>query len=528
MRIHTLIFIILLLLQSTAVVAHGEDQATDSVGFTIERFDIIGNTLLEPSKIENVLKSYIGDNKTAQDVEKARADLERYYHKAGYPTALVNIPEQVVEGGSVQLQVIESTIRRVRITGNRYFTMESIRKKLPSFQAGEILYLPRIQEELSRINSNPDLKVAPILKPGKELGTIDVDLKVKDKLPLHGSLELNNRSAYGTTDLRLNGVLRYDNLWQKEHSISLQYQTSPEDTSEVTALAASYVLSAPWNSNHILAIYSVWSDSNVAFGEGFETVGTGYIVGARNVIPFPSSENYNHSLSLGIDYKDYEDTLSFQDDEDDLETRITYLPLSVYYNSSLNHHAGSTRFSFGVNSVFRGLVSEQREFEDKRYKSRGNYIFASLGIERYQNLPRGFQLFAKAEGQVSDQPLPSNEQYFAGGLKSVRGYKEAEEAGDNALHGTVELSYKNLSPHFGLPDWATISPNVFYDIAVLNLEDPLPGQKQPDNMDGYGVGLRGQVSKYFEYELSWGIALDDTSRTKSGDHQFYFILKGKF
>jgi hemolysin activation/secretion protein len=503
--------------------AVNEDE--EILTFEIAAYDIVGNTILSPANIARTLKPYTGSNKTVADVEKARDTLERFYHDQGYPTVLVNIPEQTVEGGSVQLEVIESKIRRVRITGNRYFTMRSIRKKLPSFRRGELLYLPKIQEELAQINRSPDLKVAPVLMPGKELGTIDVELKVKDNLPLHGSLELNNRNTHDTTDLRLNTQISYDNLWQKEHSISFQFQTSPEDTDEVQAIAGSYVLPSPWNANHVLALYGLVTDSETAFGQGFTTVGKGQIFGLRYVMSLPALGEYAHNLSVGVDYKDFDEQSQIIEE---LETPITYLPLSFAYNSSLRHHAGLTQFSGGLNMVFRGLVTDREEFEDKRFKSRGNYIFMTLGIERYQELPYGFQLFLKGDGQIADQPLPSNEQYFAGGLRNVRGYKEVEAAGDDAIHATAELAYPELGKLLGLPAWCGLSPNIFIDYADLHIKDALPGEDQPDTLAGTGAGIKGYITRFFEYELAWGHALKDTARTEAGDNLIYFVTKGQF
>ncbi len=528
MRVFVSTFLVFLFVQINILPAFGEDQPGNIYTFEIIRFDVIGYTKLTPGEIETVLKAYVGPGKTAQDVEQARAALEKYYHQKGYPTALVNIPEQRVEGGSIQLQVIETKIRRVRVTGNRFFTMESILKQLPSFKPGEILYLPKIQEELAAVNSHPDLKVAPVLSPGKEVGTVDVELKVKDKLPLHGGLELNNRSTHETTNLRLNGLIRYDNLWQKGHSACLQYQLSPQDTKEVEALAASYILPAPWNENHILAIYGVWSDSYVAFGDEFQTVGKGFIVGLRDVVPLPAMENYTHNLTLGIDYKDFEDTVGFEDGDEDIYTPITYVPICANYNSTINHHDGVTRIGVGLNTVFRGFVSERKEFEDKRYKSTANYTFGTLNIERKQKLPGGWMLLAKGGGQITDQPLPSNEQYFAGGMKSVRGYKETEQAGDEAIYATLELCYPDLAGLLTLPDWIEISPNMFWDIAGLELEEPLSGQDEPRTMEGIGLGVRGKITPRFEYDLSWGVAQRATEKTERGTQELNFILKSMF
>ena len=193
----------------------------------IYSFDIKGNTLLNPEMLPQALEEFTGDNKSAEDVELARDALEKIYHETGFPTVLVNIPEQTVEDGRVHLEVIESRIKRVLVTGNKYYTMERIKSELPSVQPGKVLYLPKVREDLARLNSSPDLKVGMILIPGRELGLINVELKVEDHLPLHGSLELNNRSSHSTTDLRLNGAIHFDNLWQKSHSLNAQFQVSP-------------------------------------------------------------------------------------------------------------------------------------------------------------------------------------------------------------------------------------------------------------------------------------------------------------
>src|SRR5208337_3488849 len=100
--------------------------------------------------IRDTLEDYKGANKTSADVEKARSALEKVYHDKGYPAVLVNIPEQTVEGGKVRLQVIESRIGKVRVTGNRYFTGEMILRQLPSLAPGKILYVPMVQKDLEQ------------------------------------------------------------------------------------------------------------------------------------------------------------------------------------------------------------------------------------------------------------------------------------------------------------------------------------------------------------------------------------------
>jgi hemolysin activation/secretion protein len=499
------------------------------VRFRIERFDLSGNTIFDDDHLFKALASFVGDAKTSDDVEAARRKLETYYHSQGYPTVLVNIPEQSVDDGVVQLEVIESKLRRVRVVGNRYFTMERILDMLPSFRQGRILYLPELQDELAALNQSPDIKVAPVLMPGKTPGTIDVDLKVKDKLPLHGSIELNNRSTHNTEDLRLNVGLNYSNLWQKEHTLSLQYQTSPEDTQQVQAVSASYVMPSPLNKKHILAVYGVVSDSDTAVGEDFSVIGKGYMAGLRNVIPLPSARGLVHSFTLGFDYKDFEEDLNVLGGEDEgVVTPVTYLPLIFSYGASFSDKTGMTGVNAAVNMALRGVVTDQAQFEDKRFKARGNYIYATVEVQRMQRLGAWGSIMAKVDGQLSNQPLIANEQYVAGGMKSVRGYKESETSGDNALHATVELRSPDLEALTGLWEPLDLFLFGFYDVAALHILDPLPGEDEGTSLAAAGAGVRGRITDHLIYEVDWGTALEETERVESGDAFVYFEVKYKF
>jgi hemolysin activation/secretion protein len=525
-----LFYLMIMLLISCALIS--EVRAAELVvqaGFEIKAFDVTGNSIFSFDKVQDAVAPFTGSGRTEADVEKARSALENLYHSAGYPAVTVNIPEQTLKDGVVKLQVIENRIGRVKITGNRYFTREKVMKDLPSLAPGEILYLPKVQEEIGRLNRNQDIKVEPAISLGAELGTIDVELKVQDQLPVHGYLELNNRASPDTTELRLNAMIRYDNLWQKEHSLALQYQMSPQDPSQVEVGGVSYVLPTPWQQDHQLAFFAIWSDSKTGFGEGFEVVGKGQIVGMRYAIPLPPYKLYNHNFTLGIDYKHFNESEGYTTPGGQTtETPISYLPLSFSYNASLpDEWGGTTQFNVGLNMSFRGLVSDETEFELKRYMATANYLYATMGIQRAQKLPWGMSLSAKVDGQLSDEPLIDNEQYVAGGMENVRGYRESEAEGDNALHSMVELSFANPFEKSKIGQWLQMRPFIFHDIAVLSIRDPLPAQSRGIKLEGVGAGLRGTM-KRLEYELDWAVALNSTSNTQSGDQRVYFKVRAVF
>lgn len=500
--------------------------------FPIRRFVVYGYTAYPRDTLVKLVDDLRGAGRTSGDVEAARDRIEKFYHDGGYPTTMVNIPEQSVSSGFVYLQVIEGKVGNVAVKGNRWVSEERIRRKLPSMASKEVVNLPRIKEDLKEVASVPDLKVTPAISPGKETGTVDVDLVVEDRIPLHGSVEINNRASQGTSDLRLSASLRYDDLWKKGHSIAAQYQVSPKNTSEVQVASGSYTMPAPWRRTDRMVIYGVWSDSETTFsssGDSFNTLGQGNIIGARYIFSLPGYGSWGHTALLGVDYKNFRENTTLSGAADPGATSpVEYVPLSVGYNGYLPDASGTTLFNAMVNVAFRGMVTREQQFEDKRYKARANYVYATLGAERRQNLPAGASLLLKLDGQISEQPLISNEQYAAGGMESVRGYKESEASGDSVLHGIVEVSAPNLLPLMGFGETSTLKPYAFYDFATLWVKDALPGQESKLDLHGIGVGIRGLFLKGFEFQVDWGYALSETDKTRKGDSRVHFKAKYQF
>lgn len=74
---------------------------------------------------------------------------------------------------------------------------------------------------------------------------MDVELTVKDKFPLHGSVELNNRYSANTTPLRLDAAVSYGNLWQRGHTVGGAFQIAPQRISDALIYSGYYILPAP-------------------------------------------------------------------------------------------------------------------------------------------------------------------------------------------------------------------------------------------------------------------------------------------
>lgn len=203
-------------------------------GLEVRRFEVSGNTLLTPEVVDRILAPAIGTNITIPQLQKTLGELQLAYRERGWATVSVGLPQQQITNALVKVRVVEGTLTDVQITGNRHFSSNNIIAALPSLKTNALLNSKVFQRELDIANQNRDRQIYPVLGPGPEPGTSALTLKVKDRLPVHGRVEVNNVTMAKAPEWRVNSSLSYNNLWQREHQVGLNYSFSPERFSEPT------------------------------------------------------------------------------------------------------------------------------------------------------------------------------------------------------------------------------------------------------------------------------------------------------
>lgn len=503
------------------------EPAAGQTPFDVLEYRVLGNTTLPPVEIERAVYPYLGPGKTFNDVESARQSLERAYRAAGYQTVFVDIPEQQVDEGIVRLRITEGRVDRVHVTGARYFSNRKILAAVPALARGDVPKLAEVQEELNALNqASRDRAIVPVLKAGRTPGTVDVELKVDDELPLHGSLELNDRYTADTSRLRLTASISYDNLFQRQHSFSLQYQTAPEEPSDSRAIVGSYVFRVPTWDQTTFALYAVDSKSDIAALGTLSVLGTGNIFGMRAIRALPSQANYFQSLTMGLDYKDFLEDIRLEDDEG-LTTPIRYIDWSLAYTGTKRTESTVTTFNLGANFGIRGLVNDSAEFADKRFMAQPNYFYVRGGVQQLWRLPLHMQTFVRLSGQFAVSPLVSNEQFIIGGADTVRGYLESSQLGDYGAAETFELRNDWLSQLLQMPPGAAYVL-AFVDAGQVAVLDPLPSQVSRFSLASWGFGLRVGGWHGAELALDVARALKDSSSVQAGDDRAHFSFRYSF
>jgi hemolysin activation/secretion protein len=199
--------------------------------FEVEHYLIMGNSVLPPQTMAEVLTNIdgaFGTNVSFEGIRTVLAELQKAYHERGYVTVSLGLPQQKLTNATVKVQVTEGRLADIHVKGNRYFSSNNVMRALPSLHTNMVLNGPIFQAELNRANANQDRQIYPVIGPGPDPGTSDLTLRVKDQLPLHAKVVYNNESSPGTPDLRINTSAVYNNLFDLDQSLGVQYSFSPQ------------------------------------------------------------------------------------------------------------------------------------------------------------------------------------------------------------------------------------------------------------------------------------------------------------
>lgn len=500
--------------QEAPAAAAPADNASGT--FDISAYDVLGNTVLSRDDIERSVYRFLGPAKQTQDVEAARAALEKTYHDKGYQSVVVQVPEQSAASGVLILQVTEARLAEVKVSGARHASATDIIDRFPSLKPGTVPNLVRTEAELKEANRFPNRQVAPLIEPGEQPGSINVELTVEDKVPLHATVQLTNDYSQGTRPLRLLGTLRHADLWGVGHQLSATYLVAPQNRDNLEVVSGSYL--APLeNSRWSLLLYGYKSNSNIASLGGTNVLGDGYAIGLRSILntPFKAPGMFG-SLSFGFDYKNFKETITIPDVEEDIRTPIDYVAASANFTVGLARDHDTANVTFGLTAGVRGLGRESimiggvsyPVFGNKRgsLEARSNFVHFNLDVDYLHSFAHDIGFYMRGAAQLADSPLISNEQFAAGGLTSVRGYFQSEAVGDDGVTGSIELRSPSFAKPLGtfVDEWRIFG---FSDAAYIRVRDPANGAPGNFTLWSAGVGTRFQFFKYLSGEavLAWPI-----------------------
>ncbi|HME70816.1 MAG TPA: ShlB/FhaC/HecB family hemolysin secretion/activation protein [Myxococcota bacterium] len=462
----------------------------------LKEIRITGSTVFTPEELAEVAKPYLDHQVSTEDLLSLRDALTLLYVNKGYVNSGAVIPDQHIENGVMEVQIVEGRLGNVEIEGNEYFRTRYLRERLE--RAGSTpLDVAKIEERLRLLQADPRIaRVEAELVPGPELGTADLRVRVHDLRPYHVSLEGSNHEApsigeyrgdLGLFDENLTGngdTLSFDFGYTQglyDYDANYQLPFTPWDTRLVAHFreSNSTVVQRPFNQIDITSTITTYG---VGFSQPlYQTVNTS--VDASLTWELRSSKTY----LLGQPF-------SFSLGSQDGRSRVDPIRFGLewLYRDERQVWAARSTASFGLDAV--GATPNHGNEPGGQYVAE---LMQLQYVRRFQFLAT--ELVLRTDAQVASRALLPMEQFVIGGFSTVRGYQENQLVADQGYASSIEVRV----PVFHTRDsrfLVQIAP--FFDIGqAWNISFPSPS---PNLLASVGVGLRASFLPWVTAEIYYG------------------------
>ena len=497
------------------------------ISFVLTDINVTGATLFKPEDFRPIFQSYLQKKVTLKDVSAIAEQVEAKYHSKGYLTTNVYFPEQEIKNGLIKLVVLEGKLGEVTVEGNKWFSADFIRKYIHS-KPSELLNINRLQKDVLRLNQFSDLEVKTIVSPGKEKGTSNLVLKVKDKLPWHVGMSEDNRGTRLTEKYRTGFYVRGSNVLGLGDSIFANTLFNARTFGQVV----SYVVPLGTYGAKLALDMSIFTMKLGKEYKVYDITGKTETLTPHLTFELALSEDFEAYLDLGINLESIKKRQDLNLVSDD-QLRIPYFSFNLLKTDAFLGGGQTTytpRFSYGTGG-FLG-ASHSCHPSASRDGTGGYYFKYEHDLRRTQRMPFGSYLLVNSQFQAASHTLPSSEQLQLGGMTSVRGYPEGDYLAD--VGATLNMDWvfqsyffpKNWKfPHTQMPLRRAIEPVAFFDMGGGGLYATNSGERSRKFLAGAGGGMRIHFGNNFFIRLEWAKAIGNAPQGGNGPSTFYLMMQ---
>ncbi|MBF0122470.1 MAG: ShlB/FhaC/HecB family hemolysin secretion/activation protein [Candidatus Omnitrophica bacterium] len=453
----------------------------------IHKIDVESSDILSVSDIRETVASFEGKEISLKDAQRIANLISDLYRKKGYITSRAYIPAQTLKDGTLLIRLIEGKLGAIDVKGNKYFSTSLLKKRL-NMKPGSYFDYSALQRVLVAINEHPDRKAKVVVLPGKERGTTDLAMDVKDNLPIHVGFGYDNFGSRFMDKNRFSLSIEHNNITGHDDKVFLKAQRS--ESHYLKLYQGRYVFPV----SDTLDIGGYFAQSKVILGREYkdlDSIGKAKIYGVFFNKALLQKQAFDLRLNGGFDYKDINNYLSGAKNSRDA-LRIFKAGLDVDGSDSWGRNIVNTEVDFGVPDIMGGM--ESKSPLASRAGSGAEFTKALANYYRLQPLPFFTTLLWKNSSQFTNNTLTASEQFQIGGPVSVRGYPPAERSGDKGYFTSLEWSL----PLYGFPKYVSLPFRqekvydalrlvTFWDWGFVSNKNPA-GEKKTETLKGYGFG----------------------------------------
>ncbi|MBT6277337.1 MAG: ShlB/FhaC/HecB family hemolysin secretion/activation protein, partial [Chromatiales bacterium] len=156
---------------------------------------------------------------TIVQLQRVADQVTAYYRSKGFILAQAFIPAQDVEGGRVEIEVVEGRLGNVLAQGNEKYDLEVLAEPFdelidsPVTNAGieEAILTLVTDKGIQTYRPYPGLRMSAVFRPGTEVGTSDLVLGVREEKPIDVALQIDNNGSRFTGERRVQAEFYWNN-----------------------------------------------------------------------------------------------------------------------------------------------------------------------------------------------------------------------------------------------------------------------------------------------------------------------------
>ena len=498
------------LLKGIVLLAAPGQLVEDGWPGTIQEVDASRLPDLAGADVRADLRGLLGKPITMPLMEDIRTAIGKRLLAMHRPYAAISFPRQQVRDGVLQVLVIESRLGKVQVEGAHYFSPRQYREAL-RMKSGDPLDTQTLSAAANAINGNKFRQAALVNSPGEEVGTTDLTIRAKDRLPLEFNFGFNNTGNNATNMYRLNAGVDWGNAFWRGDDLNYQFSASP-DLHKLQQHSLTYTTTMPWGD--ILSLMGSYA-TNYNDAQGLvSSSGKNINASARYAHALPPMGSANGRLTFGYDYKSTNNNVLFGGmTVFPTTTEIDQFLASI--DAGMPDRYGSTRIGLTLVGSPGNMTGRNTDaaFASQQAGASAHYAYARLQLERVTTLPARLNWHSLVTAQVSSGNLLPSEQLVFAGRQSVRGFVEQSATRDEGVTWQNELRApelgKSLGKLLGLGERAgTFTPYLFLDAGVGNNHTRLDGAPSSRvSVISAGPAMSWQLSSRLTVNVSWGFPL---------------------
>jgi len=403
-----------------------------AIKFTLNTLTISGSTVYDAAALEPLYKEFVGTEITLETLRDIADRIEAKYRGDDYVATRALVPAQRIKDGAVEIRVVEGVIRNVIVRGDIGPSDKLVRSYLAKLRTGEPLRWPDAERYLLLARDVPGLSLTGTLRktPGVEVGGVDLIVDVAHK-PYEGFVNLQNYSADSTGPWTLSGGGAANGLLGMGDQLQGVVLTTILDFEEQWVGQINHQARF---GDEGLASYSSFSYSLSKPDQGpIDTEETALVFDTRLEYPVFRSRGVNLWAGAGFEYVDQKTTGDFESED---HLRVIYARARWAISAPLNTiFQGEADLRTGLDILDATQDGDQKSDLD----ADGKFVLGRVDMSTTTPIAKGFSLFLRGAGQISDSPLLSYEQFSLGNLTLGRGFEPGDVTGQDGVAGTIEL-----------------------------------------------------------------------------------------